>query len=78
MLHAANRLDPTELARKVIELRRERGLSREELAVRAGLALRTLHRIEHAEGRPREATLRVLAEELGVDRDESLDGASPP
>jgi transcriptional regulator with XRE-family HTH domain len=78
MLYAASStFDPTELARRVKELRRAGGLSREVLAVRAGLALRTLVRIENAEGKPREATLRVLAAGLGVTFDELLDGDDP-
>ena len=48
-------------------LRRANGLTQEELAVRAGVGSATVARLEHGEGRPRRATLRVLALVLGCD-----------
>jgi XRE family transcriptional regulator, regulator of sulfur utilization len=43
------------------------GLSREGLADRAGVSLRTIERIEGNKTTPRRATLKVLADALGVD-----------
>ena len=53
-----------------IKQRREAlGLSREALAGRAGLSLRTVERIERGESEPRRATLVVLRAALEVDGD---------
>ena len=43
------------------------GMSREELAFRAGVSLRAIERIEAGGVAPRRATLKVLADALGVD-----------
>jgi transcriptional regulator with XRE-family HTH domain len=49
------------------ELRRDRGLSRRELAERSGVALRTIARIERGDGGPPyRSTLLALARALGV------------
>ena len=48
-------------------LRRERlaaGLTQEALAERAGLGVRTVQGLEEGEARPREATVRCLAQAL--------------
>ncbi len=47
-------------------MRKARGLSREQLAVSAGLSSRTIVRLEREEGRhPHRATMLVLASALG-------------
>ena len=47
-------------------LRKERGLSQEELAGEAGLAMRHLGRIERGEGNPTVSMLGKIADVLGV------------
>lgn len=49
------------------ELREARNLSREGLADKAGVSLRTIERLEAGVGVPRRATVRVLADALGVE-----------
>lgn len=49
------------------KLRIDRGLTREQLAARAGLAARTIYGIEREGVHPQRATIRVLAEALGCD-----------
>lgn len=54
-----------------IRLAREAAsLSREGLADRAGVSLRTLERIEAGESTPRRATVAVIAQALGVEPEE--------
>lgn len=48
------------------QLRRAHGLTREALASRAGLAVRTVAYIEREGRTPQRATARVLGEALGV------------
>jgi transcriptional regulator with XRE-family HTH domain len=51
------------------------GLSQEDLATRAGVDAKTIHRIEAGESVPRPSTLRRLADALaleGADRDRLL------
>lgn len=50
----------------LVEMRRECGLTREQLAVRAGVCLSTIDRIERGVGRPHPGTLRLVADALGV------------
>lgn len=52
------------------EARRERGLSRPQLAERAGVNVRTIARIERGEGGPpMRSTLEALARALGISPD---------
>jgi transcriptional regulator with XRE-family HTH domain len=48
-------------------IRTAQGLTREQLAVRAGISAKTIYRIERGIARPHHATLAVLATALGVD-----------
>lgn len=50
----------------VAELRRAAGLSRERLAAKAGVSVRTIYALEVEGVCPRRATQQVLAEALGV------------
>jgi transcriptional regulator with XRE-family HTH domain len=59
------------------ELRAKRGLSRERLAALAGLSARTIFGIERENVRPQRATAHVLAEVLGCEPDDLLDGEAP-
>lgn len=56
-----------ELAQKIQRLRKEAGLSQEELAARAGIGRQTLYRIEGAKGNPTAEVLRAVGAALGVD-----------
>ncbi|WP_017731062.1 serine hydrolase [Nafulsella turpanensis] len=61
------------LAKKVLQLRKEKGYSQEELANKANISLRTLQRIEKGESEPRGHTLRAIAEVLEVSVEELMD-----
>src|SRR5690606_38403960 len=52
------------LAERVKELRKQKGLSQEVLATESGLSLRTIQRIENNETVPRGDTLKKLAQAL--------------
>lgn len=51
------------------EARERAGLSREDLARRAGVSSRQIYDIEHARCSPRRATRAVLAVAVGMPRD---------
>lgn len=55
-----------QIGRNVREARLAAGLTLEALAARAGVALRTLTRVEHATHAPRAETLAAIAEALGT------------
>ena len=61
------------LAQKIVQIRKMKGLSQEELSDRAGISLRTLQRIEKGETEPRGHTLRALTEVLDVPVEEMMD-----
>jgi ribosome-binding protein aMBF1 (putative translation factor) len=52
------------------------GLSPEGLAYKAGLSLRTVERIEGGQVTPRRATIRVIADVLGVEADSLMAAAA--
>jgi transcriptional regulator with XRE-family HTH domain len=51
------------------------GMTREELAFKAGISFGTLERIERGQNTPRRATLAVLAEALGIPVEELKEAA---
>jgi transcriptional regulator with XRE-family HTH domain len=53
------------LATKIIQERKSKGLTQEELADLAGITLRTIQRIEKGDTMPRGYTLKMLAKALG-------------
>ena len=59
---------------KVKRLRDKRALTQEELAEKAGLTVAALSRIERNNAEPRPTTRRKLAEALGVNPSELLEG----
>lgn len=61
------------LAKRVKELRKRKGLSQEELTENSGLSLRTIQRIENGETEPTGETLRRIAGALQVNPDELID-----
>lgn len=61
------------LAERVKELRKRKGVSQENLAEKSGLSLRTIQRIENNETIPRGDTLKRLAIALDTSPDELID-----
>ncbi len=59
---------------KIKRLRDARALTQEELATRAGITVAALSRIERNSAEPRPTTRRKLAEALGVDPAELVEG----
>lgn len=53
-------------------IREARGLTQEQLAVRACLGSATVFRIEHGQHKPRRSTLRLLADALDCDPSDLL------
>lgn len=60
-------MDAKELGIKIQELRKQKGMTQEDLAEKTGLSIRTIQRIESGEVDPRSYTLNQIAEALGVD-----------
>ena len=69
-------LRPMEIGSVIRRLRWERNLSQDALSAMAGLAKNTVSRIENGENQPREATLAVIAEALGVSVSDLVDHAA--
>ncbi len=61
------------LAGTVRGLREDRGISREAVALEAGITTGALARIELGHGSPRWATLRAIARVLGLRTDQLVD-----
>ena len=61
-----------ELGKKIADLRKERGLTQEELVEKCNLSVRTLQRIESGEVTPRTYTVKLIFEALEVSFDKSL------
>lgn len=57
-------MENRKLGEKILQLRKTRGLTQEELAEAASINLRTLQRIEQGKTEPRGQTLRLIAEAL--------------
>lgn len=58
-----------ELGKKIVELRREKGLTQEELVDRCNISVRTLQRIETGEVTPRVYTIKTILAALDYDLD---------
>jgi transcriptional regulator with XRE-family HTH domain len=67
-----------QLGNKILDIRKRKGLSQEELSERAGISLRTLQRIEKNESEPRGYTLQSICQALGVDVEEVYDYGLEP
>lgn len=61
-----------ELGKKVLDLRKARGLTQEELVEKCNLSVRTLQRIEAGEVTPRPFTVKLIFEALGVSFDKTM------
>lgn len=57
-----------ELGRKIIELRKKKGLTQEELVDKCKLNVRTLQRIESGEVNPRSYTVKIIFETLEYEK----------
>lgn len=55
------------VGQKIAELRNQKGLTQEELAVKCNINVRSIQRIEKGEVQPRKYTLKILSEALGYD-----------
>lgn len=62
-----------QLGQKIVDIRKRKGLSQEELSGEAGINLRTLQRIEKGESEPRGYTLKSICQALEVDIEELYD-----
>ena len=56
-----------ELGRKIFELRKQKGLTQEELVAQCNINVRTIQRIEAGEVTPRSFTLKTILNVLGED-----------
>ena len=65
-------MENKKLGEKILQLRKARGLTQEELAEAASINLRTLQRIEQGKTEPRGQTLRLIAEALDLSPDDLL------
>lgn len=55
-----------ELGKRIVELRKMKGLTQEELIEKCNLSIRTLQRIESGEVTPRNSTIRLIFEVLEI------------
>jgi transcriptional regulator with XRE-family HTH domain len=65
-----------ELGKKIVELRREKGLTQEELVDRCNISVRTLQRIETGEVTPRVYTVKTILAALDYDLNKISDSES--
>lgn len=55
-----------DIGRRMVAARRAAGLKREEVAVRAGVSMRTVEHVEQGKSSPTVATLRRMCDVLGL------------
>jgi transcriptional regulator with XRE-family HTH domain len=56
-----------QLGQKILELRKQKGFTQEELVAQCNINVRTIQRIEAGEVNPRSYTVKIILEVLGVD-----------
>jgi len=56
-----------ELGQKILELRKQKGFTQEELVAQCNINVRTIQRIEAGEVNPRSYTVKIILEALGAD-----------
>ncbi len=66
-------MNKNHLAKRLKELRNQRGMSQEVLAEESGLSMRTIQRIENGETNPTGESLKRLSNALNVNPDELID-----
>ena len=59
-----------ELGRKIFELRKQKGLTQEELVEKCNISVRTIQRIEAGDVTPRSFTVKTILEVLGYNLDQ--------
>jgi len=59
-----------ELGKKILELRKQKGFTQEELVEQCNINVRTIQRIESGEVSPRSYTIKAILEVLGFNYDE--------
>jgi len=69
-------MNQPELGKKILELRRLKGLTQGELAENCNLSLRTVQRIESSEVTPRSFTIKVILSNLDYDLNNSSSNLS--
>jgi transcriptional regulator with XRE-family HTH domain len=72
-----NEHDAKLFGRNLCLARRRRGFSQDRLAQRTGLCRDTIYKIEMGQRAPRLDTLLAIADALGIDAAELLDGLRP-
>jgi transcriptional regulator with XRE-family HTH domain len=65
-----------ELGKRILELRKEKGFTQEELVAQCNINVRTIQRIEAGEVNPRSYTVKIILEVLGEDLKEIQKEAS--
>lgn len=60
-------MEQPELGKKISEIRKQKGLTQEELVEKCNINVRTIQRIEAGEVTPRSYTIKTILEVLGVD-----------
>ena len=65
-----------ELGRKILELRKQKGFTQEELVEQCNINVRTIQRIEAGEVMPRSFTLKTILNVLGEDLENLKEGES--
>src|SRR5210317_848730 len=66
-------METIELGLRIAELRKQKGITQEELAAKASINVRTIQRIEKGEVDPRSYTLQEIARALEVDPERLLE-----
>ena len=56
-----------DLGKKILELRKQKGLTQEELVELCNINVRTIQRIEAGDVTPRTYTVKTILEALGID-----------
>lgn len=64
------------ISQKILHIRKQQGLTQEQLADRANVTVRTIQRIESGESVPRAYTIKTLAEALGTSYEALMDGTA--
>ena len=59
-------INQPELGKKLVELRKKKGLTQEDLVEKCNLSVRTLQRIEAGEVTPRNTTIKLIFEALEI------------
>lgn len=64
-----------ELGKKITELRKEKGMTQEDVVIECNINVRTLQRIEAGEVTPRSYTIKAILDVLGYNLDELAQGS---